>query len=458
MKKLLYLLLLTPIIYLSSCSKSGVTPQVETNIEEIIVGKIWKLLDTDDGWFRLNNDNTYSTKDYLCDTLSHDGTWELEEDILIFTYMLGPLEYIESNTIIEFNDSIVKIQADTSANLDINFVFEITEAVIRGCMDSTYLNFNPNAQCSDTCINTPVYGCMDPNALNYNDNANIEDGSCCYVAGCMDPNALNYNANACQDDGNCCFIEGCTDLTALNYNANACQDDGTCCFIEGCMDSTSLNYAPNACLDNGSCCYVAGCMDNTSPNYDPNACIDDGSCLSIGDTYQGGIIFYFDGNGGGLIAASQDQGTFNFDLCFEYDPISETTVSIIQNNANDFGVGSGMQNTINIVSACIGANGTAASTCYDLNYNGYSDWFLPSANELSLMYFNIGPGSSFSNNIGNFMTLSNTNSKYWSSTITIQNGAYWMDFSSSLGTLYPGNGIHDVNNNWPLNIRAIRSF
>ena len=334
MKKLLYLLLLTPIIYLASCSKSGVTPQADTNIEEKIVGKTWKLLGLDEGWFRLNNDNTYSTKDYLCDTLSHDGTWELEEDILIFTYMLGPLEYIESNTITEFNDSIVKIQADTSANLDINLVFEITEAVIRGCMDSTYLNFNPNAQCSDTCINTPVYGCMDPNALNYNDNANIEDGSCCYVAGCMDEaannydpnacfddgsciytygcmdvNALNYNANAVFDDGSCCYIGGCMDNTALNYNANACQDDGSCCYIGGCMDATALNYNPNACQDDGSCCYVAGCMDASALNYDPSACFDDGSCLGIGAFYQGGIIFYLDGNGGGLICSPNNPNT-----------------------------------------------------------------------------------------------------------------------------------------------------
>ena len=36
MKKLIYLLLLTPIVLLTSCSNSGVTPQVETNIEETI--------------------------------------------------------------------------------------------------------------------------------------------------------------------------------------------------------------------------------------------------------------------------------------------------------------------------------------------------------------------------------------------------------------------------------------
>ena len=73
MKKLLYLLLLTPIIFLTSCSKSGVTPEPEL-IEETIVGKTWKLLNTEAGWFHLNDNNTYLTKDYLCDSLEQFGT------------------------------------------------------------------------------------------------------------------------------------------------------------------------------------------------------------------------------------------------------------------------------------------------------------------------------------------------------------------------------------------------
>lgn len=160
MKKLLYLLLLTPIIYFSSCSKSNVTPQEnnnDNNIEETIVGKTWKLFTLDAGWFHLKNDNTYLTKDYLCDTLEEFGTWELDGNVLIFRYTDGPIEYIERNTIISYDESEVKVQADTSVTLDINIIFEVTADVIRGCMDFTFLNFNPNAQCPDTCMNAPVY-------------------------------------------------------------------------------------------------------------------------------------------------------------------------------------------------------------------------------------------------------------------------------------------------------------
>ena len=56
--------------------------------------------------------------------------------------------------------------------------------------------------------------------------------------------------------------------------------------------------------------FVFGCMDTGAFNYNPSANINDGSCRytpNIGDSYQGGIVFYLDGNGGGLIAAPTDQ-------------------------------------------------------------------------------------------------------------------------------------------------------
>ena len=237
MKKLLYLLLLTPIIYLASCSKSGVTPQADTNIEETIVGKTWKLLNLDEAWFILNDDNTYLSKDYQCDSLEQNGTWQIKESVLSFTYTIGPLEYIERFTIVEHNDSIVKVNADTSATLDINIIFEIVPEGwgIFGCMNPNYANYNPEAVCPAPCNQG---GCMDPIACNYNEFATYDDGSCYFVSGCMDASALNYDPTACIDDGSCCFVSGCMDVTADNYDPTACIDDGSCIY-------NALVYVPD---------------------------------------------------------------------------------------------------------------------------------------------------------------------------------------------------------------------
>jgi len=438
MKKLIYLLLLTPIIYLTSCSssKDGLTPEVDTNIEETIVGVTWQLLNVGGGWFRLNEDYTYSTKDYLCDTFAIEGTWSLDGDIISNRYFIGPAEIVERNTIIEYSDLLLKFQADTTPTADVYIWFEACEPEpIRGCMDSTFLNFNPNAQCPDTCTNAPVYGCMDVNALNYDVTANIDDGSCCYVAGCMDNTALNYDPYACVDDGSCCYVAGCMDNSALNYDPYACVDDGSCCFVAGCMDNSALNYDPNACIDDGSCCYVAGCIDATAVNYNPSACFDDGSCIGIGSAYQGGIIFYLDGNGGGLIAAPSDQSTGAEWGCYG------TTIG-----AYGTAIGTGAQNTIDIEAGCT-TPGTAADICANLTLGGFSDWFLPSLDELNKMYLNIGQGNALGlGNVGGFQNL-----YYWSST----EGAWDYARAWEFGLGAPGAA---GRSGAFLSVRAIRAF
>jgi len=127
-------------------------------------------------------------------------------------------------------------------------------------------------------------------------------------------------------------------------------------------------------------CSKPGCTDATAINYNPDATTDDGSCefliLAIGDTYQGGIIFYLDGNGGGLIAAPTDQGETQWG-CYG------TTIS----GADGTAIGTGAQNTIDILAGCTTA-GTAADICANLTLGGYSDWFLPSKDELGKIYQN----------------------------------------------------------------------
>jgi len=79
-----------------------------------------------------------------------------------------------------------------------------------------------------------IPGCMDSSALNYNQEANADDGTCEYIIeGCIDSNALNHNSEANQDNGTCEYeVLGCMDSSALNYNLDATTDDGTCQYPE----------------------------------------------------------------------------------------------------------------------------------------------------------------------------------------------------------------------------------
>jgi hypothetical protein len=210
--------------------------------------------------------------------------------------------------------------------------------------------------------------------------------------------------------------------------------------IYGCTDSTASNYDPLANTDDGSC-IIYGCTDSTATNYNAAANTDDGSCtylLAIGDTYQGGIVFYMDGSGGGLIAAPTDQSPGAGWGCYM------TLIS----GADGTAIGTGTQNTIDIINAnCTSFNGSpAADICANLTLGGYSDWFLPSKDELNEMYLNIGNGNALGlGNLGGFAT-----SYYWSSS-EINNYNAWSQ--------YFGNGYqYYVGKNVTRNVRAVRAF
>jgi hypothetical protein len=154
----------------------------------------------------------------------------------------------------------------------------------------------------------------------------------------------------------------------------------------------------------------------------------------IGQEYQGGIIFYIDSSDKhGLIAAPFDQG----------DSIEWGCHTLKITGAEGTKVGSGLQNTIDIVNGCISQN-IAARVCDDLVLNGYDDWYLPSKDELYLLYKN-------KNAVGNFAN--DLVAPYWSSS-QYRGDAAWRqcfnDIEKGEQTIY------DKYNKY--NVRAIRSF
>jgi hypothetical protein len=143
-----------------------------------------------------------------------------------------------------------------------------------GCLDSTAMNFNSEADTDDGSCRFP--GCIYPEASNYDPNANFFDGSCVFE-GCTDPEAENYDPNATADDGSCLYA-GCTDTEALNFDADADLDDGSCVYGTAFLSiSDSIGCAPHTVvfnnqtfIDEGGACsfflngelYSEECLDD----------------------------------------------------------------------------------------------------------------------------------------------------------------------------------------------------
>jgi len=171
---------------------------------------------------------------------------------------------------------------------------------------------------------------------------------------------------------------------------------------------------------------VTGSGTTASP-YVVNATAS-GSTLAIGDSYQGGIIFWLDTTGQhGLIAATADQSTG----IQWYNATSTTT------NAVRDGIGAGMYNTERII-ANQGVGSYAAQICANYQSGGYGDWYLPSKYELNLLYLQ-------QTAVGGFASTS-----YWSSSEGGEGFAWRQYFLDGSQDYFFTNATYKV--------RAIRAF
>ena len=159
--------------------------------------------------------------------------------------------------------------------------------------------------------------------------------------------------------------------------------------------------------------------------------------LKIGTPYQGGILFYLfqEGDIGyvsgelhGLVVAPNDQSSEIEWGCFG-TKIKGTTKTA---------VGTGAQNTKAIIASC-NETQIAAKVCDELVLEGYDDWFLPSKDELNLLYLN----KDVITNFGDFY--------YWSSTAYGGFNGWGQDFFSG----YQYGNFDEYGYGY---VRAIRAF
>ena len=152
----------------------------------------------------------------------------------------------------------------------------------------------------------------------------------------------------------------------------------------------------------------------------------------IGSMYKGGYVFKINIFGHGLVAAPTDFPK----------PMQWGCYGTLINGANGDQIGTGQQNTKDILAGCSYDGDFAAKSCSELNINGYNDWYLPSVQELQLMQREL-----YAQSLGGLKGVD-----YWSSTQDYSLGAWKVNFAT--GEKANNSNKEDKG----IMVRAIRSF
>ena len=211
--------------------------------------------------------------------------------------------------------------------------------------------------------------------------------------GCQE--ALNYPILLAEFFGTN-YVDGCG---IPNGDNSSCSDE---CGVLNGDNSTCLDCAGVA---NGTSIDLGCGCGNPFPQsgYD---CDGEVQTLQIGVLHAGGRVFQINEDGTGLVADVQDLGVMDWYEAFD---AAESTTS-----------------------------------------QGYDDWYLPSLEELQLMYNTIGQGGG---NIGGFADY-----YYWSS--TTYTSAFWGENGGHevYNVLFSSGGIQNSNKSATRRVRVIRAF
>jgi hypothetical protein len=152
----------------------------------------------------------------------------------------------------------------------------------------------------------------------------------------------------------------------------------------------------------------------------------------FGMDHAGGYVFFNDGKGGGLAASKSDQAASQIWI--------EGGAAFLTRNRNTSPeIGTGLANSYAIVSQD-NHTGSAAQVCIDHNDGTYHDWFLPSKDELHLIYTRLKKIG-----VGGFADY-----VYWSSTEEYTITAWTQHFKDG--------AQHAYDKDLKYHVRAVRAF
>src|SRR3989339_813494 len=259
-----------------------------------------------------------------------------------------------------------------------------------------------------------------------------------HIVGSYDGNIINVYIDNYLVDTNSSFLSGSLDDCSGGTLRFGKWWSGETRYFNGLIDdiriyNRALNEAEiDSLYREGGWPLSLTVQQRLDTNETPKQIYDSGIPLDslYGKTYQGGLIFHLNTTTGeGLVAAPTDQSTGEWGC-----------VGIEITGADGTAIGTGAQNTLDIIAGCATA-GIAAKLCADLVLNTYDDWFLPSKDELNAMYTNLQLSD-----FGGF-----ADDYYWSSS-EYDNDYAW-------GQLFFDLGIqNDPNKYSTLYVRAVRAF
>ena len=154
---------------------------------------------------------------------------------------------------------------------------------------------------------------------------------------------------------------------------------------------------------------------------------------SIGQQAGGGVVFYVDSTGlHGMIAAMVDQGQAQWGC----------NGTLIGPAAQHLLFGTGDLNTAAIVAGCSQSASFAAKVCDTLQLNGFTDWYLPSADEMDSVRVH-------GNVVGGLIS----SAWYWSSSEWDAGGGVFVTIDPGFSPYWICTKAYDF-----VNIRCIRKF